>query len=154
MTGLVANPTDANPPPANPATTRFLEMVFPEQSNHYGTLFGGTALSLMSKAAFVAASRYARRAVVMAGSHDVEFHAPVAVGQVVELAAEITRVGESSMSVVVEVVAETLLSGQRALAMRGCFEMVALDATGRPTRIETPLPPSPASHTSDQGTLS
>ena len=137
-------------PAANPTTTRFLEMVFPEQSNHYGTLFGGTALSLMSKAAFVAASRYARRAVVMAGSHDVEFHAPVAVGQVVELAAEITRVGESSMSVV----AETLLSGQRALAMRGCFEMVALDATGRPTRIETPLPPSPASHTSDQGTLS
>lgn len=125
---------------ANPPPTRFLEMVFPEQSNHYGTLFGGTALSLMSKAAFVAASRHARRAVVMAGSHDVEFHAPVAVGQVVELAAEITRVGESSMSVIVEVVAETLLSGQRALAMRGRFEMVALDATGRPTRIETPIP--------------
>jgi acyl-CoA hydrolase len=128
-------------PVANPPPTRFLEMVFPEQSNHYGTLFGGTALSLMSKAAFVAASRQARRAVVMAGSHDVEFHAPVAVGQVVELAAEITRVSESSMSVVVEVVAETLLSGQRALAMRGRFEMVALDATGRPTRIET-LPSS------------
>ena len=129
--------------PIQPSTeTRFLEMVFPEQSNHYGTLFGGTALSLMSKAAFIAASRHARRAVVMAGSHDVEFHTPVAVGQVVELAANITRVGDSSMSVVVEVVAETLLSGQRALAMRGRFEMVAVDATGRPTRIEAidPLP--------------
>lgn len=38
-----------------PTETRFVEMIFPEQSNHYGTLFGGTALSLMGKAAFVAA---------------------------------------------------------------------------------------------------
>ena len=36
--------------------TRFVELVFPEQANHYGTLFGGTALSLMGKAAFVAAT--------------------------------------------------------------------------------------------------
>ena len=43
-------------------------MVFPDQANHYGTLFGGAALCLMGKAAFVAASRRARRAVVMAGS--------------------------------------------------------------------------------------
>jgi len=39
--------------------TRFVEMVFPEQANHYGTLFGGNALSLMGKAAFVAATRRA-----------------------------------------------------------------------------------------------
>ena len=40
--------------------TRFVELVFPEQANHYGTLFGGAALSLMGKAAFVAATRRAR----------------------------------------------------------------------------------------------
>uniref|UniRef100_A0A9E7ZZ15 Acyl-CoA thioesterase n=1 Tax=Bosea sp. NBC_00436 TaxID=2969620 RepID=A0A9E7ZZ15_9HYPH len=50
------------------APTRFVEMVFPEQANHYGTLFGGHALSLMGKAAFVAATRRARCAVVMATS--------------------------------------------------------------------------------------
>ena len=38
--------------------TRFVEMVFPDQANHYGTLFGGHALSLMGKAAFVAATRH------------------------------------------------------------------------------------------------
>lgn len=116
--------------------TRFVELVFPEQSNHYGTLFAGSALSLMGKAAFVAASRRARRAVVMAGSDKVDFHLPVQVGQVVELKASVVRVGQTSMTVEVEVVAETLLSGQRALAMRGRFEMVAVDATGRPTPIE------------------
>ena len=46
-------------------STCFIEMVFPEQANHYGTLFGGAALSLMGKAAFVAATRRARQAVVM-----------------------------------------------------------------------------------------
>ncbi|MDB5489440.1 MAG: thioesterase superfamily, partial [Reyranella sp.] len=36
---------------SNLPETRFLEMIFPDQSNHYGTLFGGNALALMSKAA-------------------------------------------------------------------------------------------------------
>jgi acyl-CoA hydrolase len=119
-----------------PAETHFLEVVFPEQSNHYGTLFGGTALSLMGKAAFVAASRRARSAVVMAASEKTEFHRPVQVGQIVELFAEVVRVGASSMTVTVEVVAENLVSGQRTLAMKGRFEMVAVDEHGMPSPIQ------------------
>ncbi len=30
-----------------PRETRIVEMVFPNQTNHYGTLFGGDALLLM-----------------------------------------------------------------------------------------------------------
>ena len=115
--------------------TRFVEMIFPEHANHYGTLFGGTALSLMGKAAFVAASRHARRAVVMAAADRVDFHMPVSTGQLVELDALVTRVGRTSMTVVVEVVAETLLTGIRRLAVRGQFEMVAVDENGQPTPI-------------------
>ena len=120
------------PPIVSPVETRFVEMVFPEQANHYGTLFGGTALSLMGKAAFVAASRYARSPVVMATSEKVAFHHPVAVGQLVELHAYVSREGRSSMTVEVEVTAETLVSGERSLAMRGCFEMVSVDFNGAP----------------------
>lgn len=123
------------------ATTRFVEMVFPEQSNHYGTLFGGTALSLMGKAAFVAASRHARTAVVMAASDKVEFADPVSVGQIVELAARVIRVGRTSMTVAVEVEAEVLLTGERRPVMRGRFEMVAVDASGRPTVIPQDVVP-------------
>ena len=36
-------------------------VVFPDRANHYGTLFGGHALSLMGKAAFIAATRHARQ---------------------------------------------------------------------------------------------
>lgn len=125
------------------APTRFVEMVFPEQANHYGTLFGGHALSLMGKAAFIAATRRARCAVVMATSDKVEFHEPVRVGELVELTATVERVGRSSMTVVVDVVAEALVTGRRCLAVRGSFEMVAVDTTGRPAPIATtgPIPP-------------
>lgn len=115
----------------------FVEMVFPEQANHYGTLFGGNALSLMGKAAFVAATRRARCAVVMATSDKVEFHEPVRVGELVELTARVERVGRTSMTVTVDVVAEALISGHRRLAMRGSFEMVAVDGAGKPI----PVPP-------------
>ena len=115
--------------------TRFVELVFPDQANHYGTLFCGAALSLMGKAAFVAATRRARRAVVMANSDKVQFHEPVRVGEIVELTARVERVGRSSMTVAVEVIAETLVTGRRRTAMRGSFEMVAVDEHGRPTPV-------------------
>jgi acyl-CoA hydrolase len=123
--------------------TRFVELVFPEQANHYGTLFGGTALSLMGEAAFVAATRRARRAVVMATSDKVQFHEPVRVGELVELTARIERVGRSSMTVAAEVVAAALVSGRRRVAMRGSFEMAAVDEAGRPTPVAS-LPPDEA----------
>lgn len=122
---------------SGPASGRtcFVEMVFPEQANHYGTLFGGHALSLMGKAAFVAATRCARCAVVMATSEKVEFHQPIRVGEMVELTAEVVRVGRSSMTVAVEMVVEALVSGDRRIAVRGAFEMVAVDERGRPRAI-------------------
>ncbi|MGY8668989.1 acyl-CoA thioesterase [Bradyrhizobium sp. UFLA05-109] len=122
--------------------TRFVEVVFPEQANHYGTLFGGNALSLMGKAAFVAATRRARCAVVMATSDKVQFHEPVRVGELVELTAQVERVGRSSMTVGIEVVAETLATGYRRIAMQGSFEMVAVDAAGQPT----PVDPASSNH--------
>lgn len=123
-------------PAVNPdEPTRFVEMVFPEQANHYGTLFGGNALSLMGKAAFVAATRRARCSVVMATSDKVQFHEPVRVGELVELTARIERVGRSSMTVSVDMIAETLVTGSRRIAVRGSFEMVAVDESGRPTPV-------------------
>jgi acyl-CoA hydrolase len=116
--------------------TRFVEMVFPEHANHYGTLFGGHALSLMGKAAFVAATRHARCSVVMATSDKVEFHEPVRIGELVELTARVERVGRSSMTVAVSVIAERPATGHRRIAMHGSFEMVAVDEAGRPM----PLP--------------
>lgn len=125
------------------ATTTFVEVIFPEHANHYGTLFGGAALSLMGKAAFVAATRHARRPVVMASSEKAEFHSPVRLGELVELSAQVTRVGRSSMTVKVAMTAEDLMTGARRLAAQSAFEMVAVNADGRPI-------PAPASHSAEE----
>lgn len=119
----------------HPVTTSFVEMIFPDQANHYGTLYGGNALALMGKAAFVAATRRARAPVVMASMEKTEFHIPVRVGEIAELSARVVRVGRSSMTVEVEMTAEALLSGTRQVAVRGSFEMVAVDDQGRPVPV-------------------
>ncbi|MEN1971718.1 acyl-CoA thioesterase [Luteimonas sp. MJ204] len=122
-----------------PTEARLLEMVFPDHTNHLGTLFGGTALAWMDKAAFIAASRYARRTVVTARSEQVDFKLPIRQGQLVETLARVVEVGHTSMQVEVELVAEDLLSGDRELCTRGRFVMIALDSRGRPVAV-APLP--------------
>ena len=114
---------------------RLIEMVFPERTNHYGTLFGGQALALMDMAAFVVASRYARRTVVTACSEKCDFHVPVRQGQLVELHARVVATGKTSMTVEVDLFSEDLLSGDRQLGTRGRFVMVALDAHGKPAAV-------------------
>lgn len=114
---------------------RLLEMVFPDHTNHLGTLFGGQALAWMDKAAFIVASRYARRTVVTARSEEVNFRVPVRTGQLVELVASVVKVGRSSMHVEVEMTAEDLLSGDRRICTTGRFVMIALDSNGTPAAI-------------------
>ena len=126
--------------PVPPTEVRMVEIVFPNHTNHLGTLFGGQAMAWMDKAAFLAAARYSRRTVVTAHSDQVDFKLPIRVGEMVEIVARVVDVGRSSMTVQVELIAEDLHSGERKLCTRGHFVMVALDAEGRPTSV----PPLPA----------
>ncbi|HET8571213.1 MAG TPA: acyl-CoA thioesterase [Candidatus Limnocylindria bacterium] len=114
---------------------RLVELILPDQTNHYGTLFGGHALGLMDKAGFLAASRLARRMMVTVASDRVEFKVPVQAGQMVELVARVSRVGRTSATTEVEMYVEDLLSGDRRLATSGTFVFVAVDEFGNPTPI-------------------
>ena len=118
-----------------PREARIWEIVFPDHTNHLGTLFGGQALAWMDKAAFVAATRFARRTVVTARSEQVDFHVPVRQGQLVEVVARVAEVGRSSMQVDVELHAEDPLAGTRRLCTRGRFTMIALDGEDRPAAV-------------------
>ena len=112
---------------------RLFDMVFPEHTNHYGTLLGGRALYLMDTAAFMAASRFARHAVVTASSERVEFERPVREGQLLEVLAQVVGTGKSSIRVEVRLFAEDLLTGERQLCTHGRFILVAVDGEGRKT---------------------
>src|SRR5690606_28961178 len=87
-----------------PREARMLEIVFPDHTNHLGTLFGGQALAWMDKAAFIAASRYARSTVVTARSDQVDFSRPIRQGQLVETIARVVEVGRTSIQIEVELV--------------------------------------------------
>lgn len=108
------------------------EMVFPSQSNHYGTLFAGEVLTLMSKAAFIAASRSARKTVVMASLERTTFHEPVRQGQLAETFGRVVESGQASLTVETELYSENLLSGERRLCAFGRFVMVVVGPDGRP----------------------
>lgn len=136
-------PADAAPLPPPPGEEgrrdgwlRAVEMVFPGTTNHYGTLFGGDALKLMGKAAFVVATRHSRAVVVMAATQKIDFRAPINGGDMVELASRVARTGRTSMAVEVELWAETLLTGERRRSALAEFVMVAVDPDGRPQPIE------------------
>ena len=128
------------PVTAPPTEVRMVEIVFPNHTNHLGTLFGGQAMAWMDKAAFLAAARYSRRTVVTAHSDQVDFKLPIRVGDMVEIIASVVKVGRSSMTVQVELIAEDLHSGERKLCTRGHFVMIALDEEGHPIAV----PPLPA----------
>ena len=70
----------------------------------------------------------------MAGVTDVRFLAPVPVGHVLTLRAWVSRMGRSSLTVCVNGLAATLGSPQEAV-LQGVFDMVAVDAKGRPIPI-------------------
>ena len=118
-----------------PVEVRMAEIVFPNHTNHTGTLFGGQALAWMDKAAFLAAARYSRRTVVTARSDQVDFKLPIRIGQMVETIGRVVKVGRSSMHVEVELIAEDLHNGERALCTKGTFVMIALDGEGHPTTV-------------------
>jgi uncharacterized protein (TIGR00369 family) len=118
-----------------PTEIRMAEIVFPNHTNHMGTLFGGQALAWMDKAAFLAAARYSRHTVVTARSDQVDFKLPIRVGQMVETIGRVVRVGRSSMTVEVELVTEDLHSGERKLCTKGTFVMIALGDDGHPTAV-------------------
>jgi acyl-CoA hydrolase len=117
---------------------RLIEVVFPEHTNHYGTLFGGQALQLMSKAAFLCGRSFVRGDVVMARCGEVLFHAPVRLGSTLVFDTEVSRVGRSSLTVRVRGSVQDVATEALSCVLEGEFEMVAVDAAGRPVRLTTP----------------
>ena len=77
--------------------------MLPRDTNAHGTIFGGVILSHIDLAGGIAASRQAARNFVTRAMREVEFIAPVYVGDVVSFYAQIVRIGTTSITVDVEV---------------------------------------------------
>ena len=53
--------------------TRIFKAVFPNTTNHYDTLFGGTAMHLKDEVAFITATRFSRQRMVTVSSDRIDF---------------------------------------------------------------------------------
>lgn len=117
------------------AETHVFKAVFPNTTNHYDTLFGGTALQWMDEVAFITATRFSRRKMVTVSSDKVDFQEPIPGGTIVELVGHVTRVGNTSMDVQVDIFVEEMYSDSRHKAITGSFTMVAINDFKKPVSI-------------------
>lgn len=115
--------------------TRIFKAVFPNTTNHYDTLFGGTAMHLMDEVAFIAATRFTRKIVVTVSSDRIDFKKPIPAGTIIELVGKVSKIGNTSLDVKVEIFIEQMYSNHREKAITGSFTFVAIDDNKQPVRI-------------------
>jgi acyl-CoA hydrolase len=116
--------------------TRIFKAVFPNTTNHYDTLFGGTAMQLMDEVAFITATRYSRKRMVTVSSDKIDFNKPIPGGTIVELIGKVIHIGNTSLKVSVEIFVEEMYSEERYKAISGTFTFVAIDEYKRPVPID------------------
>ncbi|MEJ2882382.1 acyl-CoA thioesterase [Pedobacter sp. GR22-6] len=117
------------------AETRIFKAVFPNTTNHYDTLFGGTAMHMMDEVAFITATRFSRQRMVTVSSDRIDFNKPIPAGTIVELVGSISHIGNTSMKVRVEIYVEQMYSEEREKAVTGEFSFVAIDEHKKPVPI-------------------
>ena len=83
--------------------TRIFKAVFPNTTNHYDTLFGGTAMHLMDEVAFITATRFTRKRCVTVSSDRIDFKMPIPAGTIIELVGKVSKIGTTSLDVKVEI---------------------------------------------------
>lgn len=115
--------------------TRIFKAVFPSTTNHYDTLFGGTALHLMDEVAFICATRFSRKKVVTISTGQIDFKKAIPAGTLIELVAKVDSVGRTSCKIHVDIFMEQMYSELRESVVSGTFSFVAVDENKKPTPI-------------------
>lgn len=113
------------------SVSRIFKAVFPDSTNHYDTLFGGTAMQLMDEVAFITATRYSRQKMVTVSSSKIDFEKPIPAGTIIELIGEVSNVGK----VRVDIFVEQMYSDIREKAITGEFTLVAIDDNKKAVKI-------------------
>lgn len=115
--------------------TRIFKAVFPNTTNHYDTLFGGTAMHLMDEVAFITATRFCRQRMVTVSSDRIDFKKPIPSATIIELVGKVTYTGNTSLKVRVDIFIEQMYCEEREKAVSGEFTFVAIDEDKKPVKI-------------------
>jgi uncharacterized protein (TIGR00369 family) len=119
------------------------ELMMPQDVNNLGNVFGGTILSMVDRAAAVAAMRHSGSVCVTVSIDRVDFREPIYAGELVTCKARVNFVGRTSMEVGVRVEAENLLTGKRRHTNTCFLTFVSIDQHGHPRPVRSLEPDTP-----------
>lgn len=107
----------------------------PRDLNNNGHIFGGWVLSQMDIAGGIMAARVAQGSTATVAIEAMSFLAPILTRDIVSVYAEVERIGNTSVSLRIDVVAERNRGEEHVPVTSGLFTFVALDETHRPRTI-------------------
>ena len=126
----------AAPKPASASRMSLAIITHPGQANAFGTLHGGVVLRLADECGAIVALRHAGGGRITTAAIDsLVFLGPVYPGERVEIDAEVSYVGRSSIETRIEVFAEPLARADRRKVGVGYGLFVALDDDGVPRAV-------------------
>ena len=128
------------PPSLSPKTvaqsrTSIAQLMQPEHANNLGNVHGGWIMKLVDDAGALACMRHAQRRVVTVAIDSMVFRHPIRIGDLIQLTAEVTHAGRTSMEVEVHVDAENPISGERTHTNTAYLVYVALDDQGKAVSV-------------------
>jgi acyl-CoA thioesterase YciA len=108
----------------------------PADSNHNGDIFGGWIMAQVDVAGGIIAGRVARGRVATVSVNSFVFKQPVQIGDVLSLYADVTRIGNTSITVDVQVFAERGREAAKVVKVtEAVLTYVAIDAKGKPRPV-------------------
>ena len=108
----------------------------PADSNQNGDIFGGWIMAQVDVAGGIVAGRMARGRVATVSVNSFVFKQPVQIGDVVSLYAEVQRIGNTSITINVEVYAERGRADTKVVKVtEATLTYVAIDLNGKPRSI-------------------
>lgn len=113
----------------------YVYKIFPNDLNSQGTAFGGTITALLDRIALVVAERHSNKVCVTVSIDAVHFLSAAKKGDNLIIKAKINRAWTSSMEIGLRVSAENAFSGEIKHILSAYFTFVALDESGKPTKV-------------------
>jgi acyl-CoA thioesterase YciA len=109
----------------------------PADANQNGDIFGGWIMAQVDIAGGTVAGRLARGRVATVAVKEFVFKQPVQIGDVLSFYADVVRIGNTSVTVNVEVYAERRPSDPTVVKVtEATLTYVAIDSSGRPRPIQ------------------
>jgi uncharacterized protein (TIGR00369 family) len=122
----------------------------PGQANAFGTLHGGVILRMADECGAIVALRHAGGGGITTAAIDsMVFLNPVHPGERLEITAEVSFVGRTSIETTIEVYAEPMVPAVRRKVGSGYGVYVALDDLGKPRPVPPLLSETEADHRRD-----